>query len=133
MDIKKIYSARTENVEIEVACRYQPNLSNPMEARYVFSYQITIINYNDYPVQLLRRTWNIFDATNGHRSVKGEGVVGNQPIINKGENFTYSSWCPIGGPIGNMSGYFDMVRGYDKQTIEVKIPQFQLEADHLYN
>lgn len=133
MDIKKIYSARTEDVEIEVLCQYQASLSHATRSRFVFSYQVKIINHSPFSVQLLRRTWRIFDAADGHRTVEGDGVVGAQPVISPGENYTYSSWCPLTCPLGYMYGHFDMVKQANGALIKVEIPRFELIADPIFN
>lgn len=133
MSIKNEYREITEGVEIEVHCRFEPEMSKAEALKFVFSYQITITNYGAQTVKLLRRKWNIFDAANGHREVEGEGVVGVQPKIAPNCQYTYSSWCPLEGPIGCMSGYYEMVKLGDGQPLKVKIPRVNLMAWALLN
>lgn len=81
----------SEGVTISVETFYQPDYSNPLRSEYMFAYRITIENNNSFPVKLLRRHWYIFDSDSTHREVEGEGVIGNQPQINSGENTSTSA------------------------------------------
>ena len=76
----------TDGVKISVETVYQPEYSNPANNHFMFAYKITIENLTDYTVQLMRRHWYIFDSNGTHREVEGEGVVGQQPVIDPGES-----------------------------------------------
>jgi ApaG protein len=113
------------NITIEVETSYIEGQSEPEKERYVFSYTITIRNEGDVPAQLISRHWIITDA-NGHtQEVHGEGVVGEQPHLNPGEGFQYTSGTMIGTPVGSMRGAYQMVaeNGVEFDAI---IPPFTL-------
>lgn len=96
-------------VDISVATQYQKEQSQPDEQRHVFTYTITITNTSDEPVRLLSRHWVITDANNSVREVRGEGVIGQQPLINVGESFQYTSGAVLETEIGVMEGSYDMI------------------------
>jgi ApaG protein len=116
----------TEGVTVSVVSSYEAEVSNSDLARFVFSYQIEITNNTPYTIKLTHREWEIIDGVGRTKRVEGEGVVGVQPIIEPGESFSYSSWCPLPTQIGNMSGYYTIERLIDKVTFKVKIPKFTL-------
>lgn len=116
----------TEGVTVSVVSSYEAEVSNSDLARFVFSYQIEITNNTPYTIKLTHREWEIKDAVGRIKQVEGEGVVGVQPVIEPGESFSYSSWCPLPTQIGSMSGYYTIERLIDKVTFKVKIPKFTL-------
>ena len=118
--------ALTEGVEISVKTAYQPSHSSPRESYYFFSYTITIENKNDFSIQLISRHWHIFDSNGDYRQVQGEGVVGEQPIIEPNKTYSYTSGCNLKTEIGKMSGTYHMVRLLDDAAFEAKIPEFQM-------
>ena len=98
-------------VGIDVDTAYLPNHSSPDDDQYTFAYTITISNESDLPVQLLSRHWIITDADNEVQEVRGDGVVGEQPIIQPQESFHYTSGATLTTPVGCMEGsYFMVVR-----------------------
>jgi ApaG protein len=122
-------------VSISVITTYLPNHSRPADSQYTFAYTITITNGGDTPVQLLSRHWVITDADNAVQEVRGEGVVGEQPIIKPGEFFRYTSGASLVTPVGCMQGSYTMAvrhppgREADKAlTFEVPIPVFSLHT-----
>lgn len=121
-----MFSAVSHDIVVHVEPSYLPGESDPDEHRYVWSYRVTISNHGQRAVQLISRAWDIVDAAGVHRTVTGPGVVGQQPIIEPGEAFEYSSGCPLSTPSGIMSGTYHMVddRG---GTLEVAIPAFSLD------
>jgi len=123
----------TSGVRISVQPVYEPGISSPLLDSYVFSYHITIENQNDFPIQLQRRHWYIFDSIGINREVEGPGVVGQQPVINPGEFFTYSSACDLRSIRGTMHGYFTMQRLQSTEFLRVTVPQFKLEVPHGMN
>ncbi len=123
----------TNGIQISVECFYQPRYSEPLSGKYLFTYEIEIENKSDFTVQLLRRHWFIFDSLNGVREVEGEGVVGQQPVLEPGSTHRYTSWCPLMSEIGRMDGIFLMERIDDKTEFQVLIPSFQLWADSKSN
>jgi ApaG protein len=116
----------THNVKITVKTIYQEDYSSPAHGHYLFSYQITIENYSEYTIRLVSRHWHIFDSSNEHREVEGEGVVGQQPVLEPGENYSYESACNLTSDFGKMHGTYLMERKIDGHKFYVKIPEFQL-------
>jgi ApaG protein len=123
----------TEGVSITVETFYQPAQSNPLSSEYLFAYRITIENLGDVPVKLLRRHWQIVDSNGSCREVEGEGVVGQQPIIEPGNNYQYVSAANLRSDMGKMSGTYEMENMYNKKLITVTIPEFQLIAPFKMN
>jgi ApaG protein len=123
----------TSGVRISVIPRFEPGISNPMLDSYVFSYKIIIENQNDYPVQLLRRHWYIFDSVAIKREVEGPGVVGEMPVINPGEYYTYESACDLRSLRGTMQGFYNMQKPGELETFHVRIPKFKLEVPYGMN
>ena len=116
----------TENIEISVRVAYLSEHSIPRENHYFFVYFITIENKSNYAVQLLSRHWDIFDGNGEKRSVDGEGVIGETPIIEAGEKYEYNSGCNLVTEIGYMKGFYTMKRVVDDGEFRAEIPQFDL-------
>ena len=95
-------------IRIEVATNYVVDQSDPDVGRYVFAYTITIENLGDLPARLLSRHWVITDANGKVQEVTGDGVVGEQPHLNPGETFRYSSGAVLETPVGAMHGSYRM-------------------------
>ncbi len=123
----------TNGVKVSVETFYQKDFSNPMREEYVFAYRVTIYNESDSSVQLLRRHWHIYDSIGDDREVKGEGVVGKQPVIEPKAYHQYISGCHLKTPIGKMHGIYQMTRINTGEEFEVKIPEFQLIAPLVLN
>ncbi|WP_276132925.1 Co2+/Mg2+ efflux protein ApaG [Polluticoccus soli] len=123
----------TEGVSITVETFYQPAQSNPVGSEFLFAYRITIENLSDVPVKLLRRHWYIYDSNGSFREVEGEGVVGQQPIIESGQSYQYVSAANLRSEIGKMYGNYQMENLYNKKLITVAIPEFQLMAPFKLN
>lgn len=126
-------TAITDGVKVSVETIYQPEYSNPANEHFMFAYRIEISNLSDYPVQLMRRQWFIFDSNSSRREVEGEGVVGLQPIIEPGESHVYVSGCNLKTDMGSMQGKYLMKRLVDDAEFEVDIPEFQLIAPYKLN
>ena len=131
---------KTSLIGINVVTTYLPSHSSPDEDHYTFAYTITISNASDSPVQLLSRHWVITDANNEVQEVRGEGVVGEQPVIPPGDSFRYTSGASLETPVGFMVGsYFMVVRDpmevppEDLPTFEVPIPAFTLHTPTALN
>lgn len=121
-----MFSAVTHDIVVHVEPSYLPEESDPDEHRYVWAYRVIISNHGPRAVQLMSRVWDIVDAAGVHRSVTGPGVVGQQPIIEPGEAFEYSSGCPLSTPSGIMSGTYHMVDDSGR-ALDVTIPAFSLD------
>ena len=118
----------SKGVEISVEVFYQPEYSQPVLHEFMFAYRITIVNHNQFALQLLRREWSIFDSSGEHRQVEGEGVVGQQPILASGESFQYVSGCNLKTEMGKMWGDYEMLNTDNQQLFKVEIPAFQMIA-----
>jgi ApaG protein len=119
-------SAITKGIQVSVETTYQPDFSNPQQHHYVFTYKVRIENKSNHTVQLLRRRWEIYDATESRKIVEGDGVVGQQPILEPGESHTYVSGCNLKSGIGKMHGSFTLEKLMDGKLLEIVIPEFQL-------
>jgi ApaG protein len=119
-------TAVTKDISVSVEVTYQPKHSNIEISQYVFSYKVTIKNLGKTTVQLLQRHWIIFESDGTKREVKGEGVIGEFPIIFPHETYSYSSWCPIQNTLGYMEGVYLMKDLEKKELFDVIIPRFQL-------
>lgn len=123
----------TEGVRISVEVFYQPDYSQPISGEFMFAYRITITNESEYAVKLLRRHWHITDANGVVREVEGEGVVGQQPVIEPGASHQYVSGSAIKTEIGKMHGTYLMQRLIDEVKFKVHIPEFQMVAPYKLN
>ncbi len=116
--------ALTEGVRVTVEARYSAEHSLP-GSRWFFLYTITIANEGSQAVQLVSRHWQIRDATGRVQEVKGAGVVGEQPVIEPGGSYEYTSGCPLPTPFGSMEGSYQMTRrGGD--PFDARIERFEL-------
>lgn len=129
----QMVSEITQGVKVSVETEYQPGYSSPHQLHYVFTYRITIENNSPYTVQLMRRHWYIHDANNVVREVEGEGVVGQQPILEAGQAHQYVSGCNLKSGIGKMYGTYLMERIMDGKKIKVRIPEFNMTVPFRLN
>jgi ApaG protein len=112
-------------ISIEVATDYVDDQSEPDVGRYVFAYTITISNKGNVPAKLLSRHWLITDANGKVQEVRGDGVVGEQPHLNPGEKFRYSSGAVLETPVGAMQGSYRM-KADNGISFDAPIPPFTL-------
>jgi len=117
--------AISHDFQVTAISRFMPERSNQEIPIFFFAYWITIKNQGAVPAKLLNRYWNITDADGRINEVRGEGVVGEKPLIKPGQSFEYNSFCPLPTNFGFMKGYYEM-QGVDKNTFQVEIPQFRL-------
>ncbi len=122
----KLMKPGTNLIDIEVETRYVESQSNPESRRYVFSYTITIRNDGLQAARLMKRHWIITDANGKIQEVKGDGVVGEQPHLNPGEAFRYTSGTVLDTPVGSMEGSYEMVDP-EGNPFEASIPLFVLQ------
>ena len=113
--------------QVQVKPRYLPEQSEPEQSTFCFAYTITIRNTGRVAAQLIARSWNINDASGHHEKVKGLGVVGQQPLLQPGQTFEYTSGTRLRTPTGTMHGHFFCV-AEDGERFEVDIPMFVLDA-----
>ena len=123
------YSAVTRAIEVSVRPIYLEEQSTPEDDHFVWAYQVRIENSGPETVQLLRRYWRITDALGRVEEVKGDGVVGEQPVLGPGENFEYTSGTPLTTPSGIMLGYYEMVTDLG-EAFNAEIPAFSLDSPH---
>lgn len=120
-------------VIISVDTFYQEKYSAPVEGKYVHAYRITIENKSEFPIRLLKRSWKIMEGNGLVKKVKGEGVLGQQPIIKPSGTFQYISWASLQNNFGKMEGVYYMVNTITEEQFSVKIPLFLLIAPDLLN
>lgn len=121
------HSATTGDVTVRVAVSYLADQSEPRRGRWFWAYHIRIENDGAEAVQLLTRHWTITDGRGARHTVEGEGVVGEQPLIEPGASYDYVSGCPLATPTGAMEGYYTMTLT-DGSPSDVAIPRFALTA-----
>lgn len=112
-------------IDVRVSAHYVEGQSEPARKRYVFSYTITITNGGSRPAKLLSRHWIITDADGKVQEVRGQGVVGEQPLVKPGESFEYTSGTTIATPVGTMQGSYQMV-AEDGVKFEAEVSEFLL-------
>ena len=117
----------TYDIEVSVETTYVAEQSEPEQDRFVFAYTITLFNRGSVSAQLLSRHWIITDADSQVEEVRGEGVVGEQPVLKPGEGFRYTSGAVIETPVGTMQGSYQML-AEDGQEFDTAIPKFVLSA-----
>jgi ApaG protein len=121
--------AITRGVRVRVQCEYAPDRSAPAAQHWFFLYTITIVNESDQTVQLMTRHWIITDEHGKVKEVRGPGVVGEQPVLNPGESFTYSSACALETPFGTMEGTYQIVTA-DGEEFDARIAPFTLSEPY---
>jgi ApaG protein len=122
----------TRGVRIIVQPRFVPEQSDPAGGQYLFAYHITIRNEGKVQVQLLSRHWIITNGEGRVEEVRGPGVVGYQPTLKPGEEFQYTSGCPLDTPVGTMHGSFQMVTE-SGDSFDARIEPFRLAVPRVLN
>ncbi len=120
----------TRDVRVSVRSFFLADQSRPDENHFVWAYQVKIENQGMEAVQLLRRTWQITDARGRTQHVHGAGVVGEQPLLEPGESFEYTSGTPLETATGFMSGAYHMIVASSGESFDVAIPAFSLDSPH---
>ena len=121
------HAAATGDITVRVSVSFLPEQSEPGQGRWFWAYHIRIENGGAKATQLISREWTISDGRGVTHEVRGEGVVGEEPVIEPGKSFDYVSGCPLGTPTGAMEGRYFMI-GEDGDTFAVDIPRFPLIA-----
>ena len=122
-----MYRAVTHQIEVTVEPNFLPDRSSAENARYFWSYTIVITNSGDETVQLKTRHWIITDASGRQQEVRGEGVVGEQPVLAPGERFEYTSGVPLSTASGIMAGRYQMVTE-SGEHFDIEVPTFSLDS-----
>ncbi len=120
-----ISTSNRDTIQVTAVARFIPEQSDVDANRYVFAYHITIRNTGSVTAQLISRHWIITDAEGKVQEVQGSGVVGEQPVLQPGQQFEYTSGCTIDTPVGTMKGSYQMVAG-DGSRFDAPIAEFTL-------
>ncbi len=124
-----MYTRTTHDITVTVNPVYLDDQSSPGDHHFVWAYRVRIENHGGRAVQLLRRHWKITDAMGRMQEVQGSGVVGEQPVLQPGDSYEYTSGTPLPTPSGIMVGRYQMeTEGGDK--FDVDIPAFSLDSPH---
>jgi len=126
-DVDYPYEATTGDITVKVFPAYVEDQSDPSENRYVWAYHVRVENNGSLTVQLMTRHWIIADGHGRMHEVKGEGVVGEQPVLEPGDVFEYTSGCPLSTPSGIMRGTYGLVDEAG-DSFDVEIPAFSLDS-----
>lgn len=125
-----LFSAVTRGVLVAVRAFYLEDQSKPEEGHFVWAYRVTIENQSAVTVQLLKRSWQITDGLGRTQQVHGPGVVGEQPVLEPGESFEYTSGTPLSTPSGFMRGAYHMIETVSGEAFDIAIPAFSLDSPH---
>ena len=117
---------KNKHIEIEVGSDFISEEIRDDDSLFLFKYNISIYNNTDNNIQLLTRHWKIIDALGNIKTVDGEGVIGQKPIINPGLSFSYSSFCPLKTEFGKMEGCYTFKDDITGELFDVIIPEFSL-------
>ena len=129
MAAKATYSATTQQISVSVHPTYLDDQSAPEQSHFVWAYRIVIENRGAETVQLRSRHWRITNARGELNEVRGPGVVGEQPRLEPGDAFEYTSYVPLTTPSGIMTGSYQM-ETRDGESFDVEIPAFSLDSHH---
>lgn len=122
-----MYRAETHGIVVTVEPRFMAEESSHPQRRYFWAYAVEIENRGTATVQLMTRHWIITDGNGAVQEVRGEGVVGEQPVMRPGGRYSYSSGCPLTTPDGSMEGNYTM-KSEDGTLFDVAIPLFALDS-----
>jgi ApaG protein len=125
--MRAMYRAVTRDIEVTVEPNFLPEKSSAENSRYFWSYTIVITNSGDETVQLKNRHWIITDASGRQEHVRGEGVIGEQPVLAPGERFEYTSGVPLATASGFMVGSYEM-ESESGERFEIEVPAFSLDC-----
>ena len=124
-----MYSEITKSIRVTVVPAFLDEHSSPEDDKYVWAYEVRIENLGEETVQLKNRYWSITNSLGQTQTVRGPGVVGEQPILKPGEYFEYTSGTPLSTPSGLMMGTYQMENN-DGKLFDVSIPAFSLDSPH---
>ena len=124
-----MYSEITKSIRVTVVPAFLDEHSSPEDNKYVWAYEVRIENLGEETVQLINRYWSKTNSLGQTQTVRGPGVVGEQPILKPGEYFEYTSGTPLSTPSGLMMGTYQMENN-DGKLFDVSIPAFSLDSPH---
>ena len=119
--------SQKNNIKVDVVTHYIEEQSNPEKNYFVFAYTITIQNHGQQAAQLLTRHWVITDSNHKVQEVRGDGVVGEQPVLKPGEQFVYTSGTMLETSVGTMKGSYQM-ESDDGSIFDATVQEFVLSA-----
>lgn len=122
----------TRGIRVEVRSEYLPERSAPRDGSYLFQYHVRISNVGEETAQLISRMWIITNADGEVETVKGPGVVGEQPVLPPGASFEYTSYCPLKTSVGSMQGSYQMVTA-GGERFDALIAPFTLAVPNALN
>ncbi len=125
-------TAVTQGIRVTVESAYREDQSTPLAQRFVFTYTVRIANEGTVTAQLKSRHWIITDGNGATEEVRGDGVVGNQPVLKAGEVYEYTSYCVLKTPHGSMRGSYQMTRG-ESAGFDAVIAPFSLTVPNTLN
>ena len=117
-------------IEVSAKAFYVEDQSDPEKNHYVFGYKIKVTNTGEVAAQLVSRHWLITDSNHRVEEVRGLGVIGQQPTLQPGESFEYTSGCPLATPVGTMRGEYQMLAA-DGTKFDAAIPEFTLSVPRI--
>jgi ApaG protein len=123
------YTATTRRIRVTVRPDYLDEQSAPNDSHFVWAYHVTIENLGSETVQLLSRHWKITDARGELHEVRGPGVIGEQPVLEPGDRYEYTSGTPLTTPSGIMSGTYQMENERGEE-FDIDIPPFSLNSPY---
>ena len=124
-----MYETTTHDIKVSVEPVFLDDQSSPEDSHFVWAYSVKIENSSAKQVQLINRHWKITDSQGRSQEVRGAGVVGEQPVLQPGESFEYTSGTPLATPSGFMHGAYEM-ETVSGEHFEIEIPAFSLDSPH---
>ena len=125
-----LFTATTRDIRVSVRALFLADQSEPERSHFVWAYRVGIENLGKRTVQLMKRTWLITDARGLTQRVHGDGVIGEQPVLEPGESFEYTSGTPLATPSGFMRGQYHLVETASGEPFDIAIPAFSLDSPH---
>lgn len=123
VEVNEYYAESTDGILIEVFPTYVPERSSPAHKQFFYSYRVCITNNSDVGCRVIHRHWKIKDGNGKAYEIQGTGVIGEKPMIMPGEQFEYTSFCPLHSPYGNMRGKYQLINE-DGERFWVSVPLF---------
>jgi ApaG protein len=124
-----IYAQTTKQITVTVDPIFLDDESDPVAGMFFWSYHVVIQNNGEETVQLISRYWHITNALGALQEVRGDGVVGEQPVLEPGQSFEYTSGTPLSTSSGIMGGNYQMISSGGK-NFDINIPTFSLDSPY---
>lgn len=127
---RTVFTKTTHAIKVTVLPFFLKDQSEPDDGHYVWAYTVQVENHSDAPVQLVNRYWHITDSDGLVHEVRGAGVVGEQPVLEPGQAFRYTSGTSLATPSGLMVGKYEMTPKSGGNAFEIDIPAFSLDSPY---